>query len=166
MILGLSIQAFTIVHVIISLAAILSGIVAMIGMLASRRLGGWTALFLLTTVLTSATGFMFPIRGFTPALGTGIASLVVLAIALIAIYSRKLAGPWRWIYVVTGTIALWFNVLVLIVQAFQKIVFLHALAPTQSEPPFLIAQGAALALFVVWGIAVAIRFHPERVAAV
>jgi hypothetical protein len=164
MIFGVSVQTFTIVHVIISFVAILSGIVAMIGMLASRRLGGWTALFLLTTVLTSVTGFMFPITGFTPALGTGIASLVVLAIALVAIYGRKLTGPWRWIYVVTGMIALWFNVLVLIVQAFQKIAFLHALAPTQSEPPFLIAQGVALILFVVWAIAAAIRFHPERVA--
>lgn len=164
MILGLSTQTFTILHVIISLVAILSGIVAMIGMLVSRRLHGWTTLFLLTTVLTSVTGFMFPIKGFTPALGTGIASLAVLAIALLAIYGRKLAGSWRWIYAVTGTIALWFNVFVLIVQSFQKIAFLHALAPTQSEPPFLIAQGAALALFVVWGIAVAIRFHPERVA--
>jgi hypothetical protein len=160
MILGMSIQMFTIVHVIISLIAIASGLIVLFGMLGSKRLAGWTALFLLTTILTSVTGFMFPIEGFTAALGTGIASLVVLTIALLALYSKHLAGSWRWIYVATAVTALWFNVLVLIVQAFQKVAFLKATAPTQSEPPFLIAQGAALAILVLLGLIAAFKFRP------
>jgi len=160
MIVGLSIHAFTIIHVIISLVAIASGIVVLIGMLGAHRLPGWTALFLLTTILTSVTGFMFPIHGFTPALGTGIVSLVVLAIALIALYAKRLAGSWRWIYVTAAAAALYFNVLVLIVQSFQKVPALHVLAPTQSEPPFLIAQGIALVVFLVLGFIAASRFRP------
>jgi len=160
MIVGLSIHAFTIIHVIISLVAIASGIVVLIGMLGAHRLPGWTALFLLTTILTSVTGFMFPIQGFTPALGTGIVSLVVLAVALIALYAKRLAGSWRWIYVTAAAAALYLNVLVLIVQSFQKVPALHVLAPTQSEPPFLIAQGAALVAFLVLGFIAASRFRP------
>jgi hypothetical protein len=161
MILGLSLQAFTLLHVIITLVAIASGLIVLFGMLGSHLLGKWTALFLLTTILTSVTGFLFPIRGFTPALGVGAVSLLMLLIAVIARYGRHLAGAWRWIYVATAVAALWFNVLVLIVQAFQKVPILHALAPTQSnEPPFIIAQSAALALFVALGLAAALRFRP------
>ena len=162
MILGLSIETFTIIHVIISLVAIASGIVVLIGMLGSRRMPGWTAFFLLTTVLTSVTGFLFPIRGFTPALGTGIVSCLVLALALYALYAKRLAGAWRWIYVTTAASALYLNVLVLIVQSFQKLPALKPLAPTQSEPPFLIAQGVALIVFFIVGIAAALRFRPAR----
>jgi phosphoglycerol transferase MdoB-like AlkP superfamily enzyme len=160
MILGMSLQTFTVLHVIISLIAIASGLIVLFGMLGSKRLAGWTALFLLATILTSVTGFMFPIHGFTPALGTGIVSLVVLAIALLALYGKRLAGNWRWMYVATAVTALWFNVLVLIVQAFQKVASLNAMAPTQSEPPFLIAQSGALAIFVVLGVVAGIKFRP------
>jgi hypothetical protein len=142
MILGLSVQNFTIVQVVISLMAIASGIVVLIGMFGSRRLPDWKAFFLLTTVLTSLTGFLFPIRGFTPALGTGIVSCVLLALALYGLYGKRLAGAWRWIYVATASSALYLNVLVLIVQSFQKLAFL-----TQSEPPFVIAQVIALIAF-------------------
>jgi phosphoglycerol transferase MdoB-like AlkP superfamily enzyme len=126
-----------------------------------------TALFLLTTVLTSVTGFMFPIHGFTPALGVGVISMVVLAIALIAFYGRHLAGAWRWIYVASAVIALWFNVFVLITQSFEKLSFLNPLAP-QVGPPFpepanthfAIAQGAGLAIIAVLGLIAAFKFRP------
>lgn len=160
MIIGLSIHTFTIIHVIISLVAIASGIVVLVGMLGAHRLPGLTAFFLTTTILTSVTGFMFPIHGFTPGIGTGIVSMLVLGVALIALYAKHLVGPWRWIYVTAAAAALYFNVLVLIVQSFQKVPALHALAPTQSEPPFLIAQGSALVVFLVVGFFAASRFRP------
>lgn len=160
MVIGLSIQTFTTIHVIITLIAIASGLVVVLGMIGDHSLPAWTALFLLTTVLTSVTGFMFPINGFTPALGTGAVSLVILAVALFALYQRHLNGAWRWIYIVTAIAALYFNVLVLIVQSFQKVPLFHALAPTQSEPPFLIAQMAALVAFIAFGCAAVFRFHP------
>jgi hypothetical protein len=160
MVLGMSLQAFTILHVVISLIAIASGIIVIIGMFGSQPHPRWTALFLATTVLTSLTGFLFPIKGFTPALGTGIVSCIILAIALVALYGKRLVGAWRWIYVVTAVSALYLNVLVLIVQSFQKIPSLRPLAPTQSEPPFLIAQTAALVVFVLLGILAVIRFRP------
>ena len=166
MILGLSIAAFTILHVIISLIAIVSGIYVVIAMVGGSKPTGWTALFLLTTVLTSVTGFLFPITQFTPAVGTGIVSLVVLAFALVALYAKHLFGAWRWIYVVTAIAALYLNVLVLIVQAFLKVPFLHPLAPNGNEPPFLIAQTVALVVFVALGIAAVIRFHPGALRSV
>jgi len=164
MIIGLSIQNFTLLHVAITLIAIASGLIVLFGMLGAHRLPGWTALFLVTTILTSVTGFMFPIHGFTPALGVGVISMVILAIALLALYSKHLAGPWRWIYVATAVTALWFNVFVLIVQSFQKLSALQALAPTQSEPPFLVAQGVALAIFLVLGPLAAARFRPAGIS--
>jgi hypothetical protein len=160
MVLGLSLQSFTLIHVIISLAAIASGVVVLIGMLGSHRMQGWTALFLLTTVLTSVTGFLFPFHGFTPAVGVGIISCLLLALALLGLYGKHLVGAWRWIYVVGAVSAFYLNVFVLIVQSFQKVPALHALAPTQSEPPFLIAQAIALAVFLVAGILAASRFRP------
>lgn len=164
MIVGLSIQDFTLLHVAITLVAIASGMIVLFGMLGAHRLPGWTALFLVTTILTSVTGFMFPIHGFTPALGVGIISMVILAIALLALYSKHLAGAWRWIYVATAVTALWFNVFVLIVQSFQKIAALRALAPTQTEPPFLVTEGVALAAFLVLGILAASRFRPAAIS--
>ena len=163
MIIGLSIHNFTLLHVAITLVAIASGVIVLFGMLGAHRLPGWTALFLVTTILTSVTGFMFPIHGFTPALGVGIISLVILAVALLALYSKHLAGAWRWIYVATAVTALWFNVFVLIAQSFQKIPGLHALAPTQSEPPFLISQAVALAAFLLLGIMAAFKFRPAAI---
>ena len=162
MVLGMSIETFTIVHVVISLMAIASGIVVLIGMLGSHRIPAWTAFFLLTTVLTSVTGFLFPIRGFTPAIGTGIVSCLVLAVALYALYGRHLAGAWRWIYVASAATALYFNVLVLIIQSFQKLPALKPLAPTQSEPPFLVAQLVALIAFLIVGTIAALRFRPSQ----
>jgi hypothetical protein len=160
MILGMSIGTFTFLHVVITLVAIGSGLVAVGGMFASNRLPVTSALFLLTTVLTSVTGFLFPIHGFTPALGVGIISCVILAVALFAYYVQRLVGAWRWIYVITAIPALYFNVFVLVVQSFIKVAALNALAPTQSEPPFAITQAAVLAIFVLIGIVAAIKFRP------
>lgn len=152
-------KTFTQIHVAISLIAIASGLVVMFGLLTRNRLDRWTALFLLTTVLTSVTGFFFPFHGFTPALGVGIISMLVLAVAIFARYGRHLTGAWRWIYVITAMVALYLNVFVLIVQSFQKIPLLKALAPTQSEPPFLSSQLFTLLLFVVLSIVAALRFR-------
>ena len=152
-------DTFTIVHVIISLIGIASGLVVMVGLLTGRRLNGWTALFLASTVATSVTGFFFPFHGFTPAIAVGIISLFLLAVAIFARYGRRLAGAWRWLYVVTAMVALYLNVFVLIVQLFQKVPALKALAPTQSEPPFLVTQLFVLALFVVLTIIAAIKFR-------
>jgi hypothetical protein len=161
MTLGLSLENFTILHVIISLVAIASGFVVLAGMLRAQRLPGWTAFFLATTVLTSVTGFMFPLSGFTPAVAVGLISIVVLAVALAALYVKRLNGAWRWTYVVSALVALYLNVFVLVVQAFQKVPVLQALAPTQSEPPFLIAQGVVLALFVILGAVAVVRYRPD-----
>jgi hypothetical protein len=160
MIIGLSLENFTTLHVIISLVAIVSGLVVLVGMLRASRLPGWTALFLVTTILTSVTGFMFPISGVTPAIVLGLISIVILAIALAALYLKHLSGAWRWIYVTTALAALYFNVFVLIVQAFQKVPALQKLAPTQSEPPFQIAQGVTLLAIVILGTMAVRRFRP------
>ena len=152
-------KTFTQIHVAISLIAIVFGLVVMFGLLTKKRLDRWTAVFLFMTVATSVTGFFFPFHGFTPALGVGIISMLVLALAIFARYRRHLAGAWRWIYVITAMVALYFNVFVLIVQAFQKVTALKVLAPTQSEPPFLITQLIALTLFIVLTIVAAIRFR-------
>jgi hypothetical protein len=160
MILGLSIPAFTLLHVIISLIAIGSGLIVVGGMFASNRLPGTSAFFLFTTLLTSATGFLFPIHGFTPALGVGIVSCLILGVALFSYYGKRLIGPWRWIYAVTAVAALYVNLFVLIVQSFIKVAALNALAPTQSEPPFVIAQTAVMLTFILIGIIAAIKFRP------
>ena len=165
MILGMSIATSTLVHVIISLIGIVSGLIVLFGMFGSRRLPGWTALFLLTTILTSVTGFILPSVGLTPARIFGIISLLMLAAALLAFYGFRLGGAWRWIYVGSAVLALYLNIVVLIVQAFLKIPFLHALAPTGTEPPLLIAEGVLLVIFLVFGLIALISFHPERHAA-
>lgn len=152
---------FTFVHVALSLIGIVSGIVVLIGLLTAKRLDVWTALFLATTVATSATGFGFPFVRLLPSHVVGVISLVVLAVAIVARYPFRLVGSWRWIYVVAAMMSLYLNVFVLIVQAFLKVPALKAMAPTQSEPPFLITQLAALALTVVLTIVAAIRFRPE-----
>ena len=159
--MSLGLTIFTCVHVVISLVGIATGLVVAYGFLTAKRLEVWTAIFLTTTILTSVTGFLFPIERFTPALALGILSLLVLAVAVVARYAVHLAGAWRPIYVVSAVIALYFNVFVLVVQLFQKVRALHALAPTQSEPPFLVTQIIVLALFVAIAIGGAIRFHVE-----
>jgi hypothetical protein len=161
MVLGIfDLTAYTIAHVIISLVAITAGLVAVFGMVTGQRMAGWTLLFLVTTVLTSVTGFGFPFDHVTPGIIVGAISLVFLAVALFAIYVQNLAGAWRWIYVVSAIVALWFNVFVAIVQAFQKIAFLKALAPTQSEPPFQIVQGVTLVVFIGLTIAAVRKYRP------
>jgi hypothetical protein len=160
MTLGISTPAFTLLHVVISLVAIGSGLIAVGGMFASHRLPATTALFLSTTVLTSVTGFLFPIHGFTPGLGAGIVTCVILATALVAYYLKRLTGAWRWIYVITAIAVLYYNVFVLVVQSFDKVAALKALAPTLSEPPFAIAQVVVMAIFVLIGITAAVKFRP------
>lgn len=159
MILGMSLATFTLVHVLISLAGIGSGFIVVYGMLTGKRLDRWTALFLTTTILTSATGYLFPVAHILPSHVVGAISLLVLAIALVARYARHLAGSWRSIYVVTAVIALYFNVFVLVVQSFEKVPALHALAPTQKEPPFAIAQIIVMAIFVGIGIFAVKKFR-------
>jgi len=160
MIFGMSTETYTSLHVVISLIGIASGLVVMYGLLHSKRLDGWTALFLGTTVATSVTGFGFPFDHLLPSHIVGLISLVVLAIAIVARYALHLAGPWLRIYVVGAVMGLYFNVFVLVAQAFQKVPALKTLAPTQSEPPFAIAQLIVLAGFIVLGIFAAKRFQP------
>jgi hypothetical protein len=161
MVFGMSLATYTLIHVIISLIGIGSGLIVLFGMFGGKRLDGMTALFLATTALTSLTGFGFPFEHVTPGIILGILSLVVLAIAIPARYSFRMAGKWRTIYVITAVIALYFNCFVLIAQSFLKIPALHALAPKGNEPPFAIAQGILLVLFIVAGILAAKKFHPE-----
>jgi len=160
MLLGMSLATFTLVHVIISLVGIAAGLVVLAGMLQSKRVAGWTALFLATTIVTSVTGFMFPLTKVGPPHVIGAISLVVLAFTLVALYTRRLAGSWRAIYVTTAVFALYLNCFVAVVQAFLKIPFLHRLAPQGNEPAFAIAQLVVLALFVWLGWRAVKRFHP------
>jgi hypothetical protein len=160
MILGMSVGAFTLLHVIITLVAIGSGLIVAGGMFASHKLPGTTALFLFTTALTSVTGFLFPIHGFTPALDVGILACVILAVAVFALYKKCLAGAWRWIYVITAITSLYLNVFVLVVQSFVKVAALNALAPSQSEPPFAITQAVVLVIFILIGIIALVKFRP------
>lgn len=158
---GLSLEDFTLLHTVLSLVGIATGLIVAFGMLANARLDGWTAIFLATTVLTSLTGFLFPFASVTPAVVVGAISMAVLAIAIAARYAFGLRGHWRWIYVVTALAALYLNSFVGVVQAFQKQPFLQPLAPTQSEPPFLLAQAAVLIFFLVIGAIALRRFHPD-----
>jgi hypothetical protein len=160
MILGMSTALFTKVHVLISLIGIGSGVIVALGMLAGKLLPRMTALFLVTTILTSVTGFLFPFHGVTPAIVFGIISLAVLLFAVLARYSGHLVHAWRRTYVITAMIALWLNVFVLIAQSFQKIHVLHKLAPTGTEPPFKIAQLITLILFAVLTFAADKSFRP------
>ena len=165
MILGMSLSIFTIVHVIISLIAIVSGVIVMFGLLGSSRMPGLTAIFLLFTILTSATGFLIPpllTEKLLPSQMIGILSLVLLAIACIALYGQKLAGAWRWIYVLTALISLYLNVFVLVIQSFLKIPALTALAPGNppSGPSFAVIQGIVLLFFVVVIIGAMRRYRP------
>jgi hypothetical protein len=157
---GMSLATYTVIHVIISLVGIGSGLIVLFGMFSSKRLDGLTELFLVTTVLTSVTGFFFPFVHVTPGIILGILSLIVLAICIPARYTFHMAGKWRATYVITAVVALYFNCFVLIAQSFQKVPALHKLAPTGSEPPFGIAQGILLVLFIVAGIRAVKKFHP------
>ncbi|HZD08414.1 MAG TPA: hypothetical protein VE176_09200 [Candidatus Limnocylindrales bacterium] len=159
MVFGMSLATYTLIHVVISLVGIGSGLIVLFGMFGGKRLDGMTALFLATTALTSLTGFGFPFEHLTPGIILGILSVVVLAIAVPARYSFRMAGKWRAIYVVTAVIALYFNCFVLIAQSFMKVPALHALAPKGNEPPFAIAQGILLVLFIVAGTLAVRKFR-------
>lgn len=160
MILGMSLPTFTLVHVLLSVVGIASGLIVMERLLRNRILGFTNTVFLATTILTSVTGFLFPFKAFGPAHTIGAISLVLLAIALLALYLGNLIGAWRWIYVVCAVIALYLNVFVGVVQAFQKVGRLRLLAPTQTEPPFALTQGAVLVLFLILGAIALRRFRP------
>lgn len=160
MILGLSTAAFTLLHVILSLIGIGAGFIVIFGLIGSRRLPMWTAIFLVFTVLTSLTGFLFPFKGVTPGIVLGVLSMIVLLLAIAAVYGGHLHGGWRGTYVITAALAQFFNFFVLIAQSFEKIPALHALSPTQADPPFKIAQLANLVLFGVLTALAYRRFRP------
>jgi hypothetical protein len=148
-IFGINLQTYTLVHVVISLIGIVSGFAVLYGLLTAKRLDRWTALFLTTTVLTSLSGYGFPFERLLPSHIVGMLSLVALAIAIVARYSQNLVGVWRKIYVISACVALYFNCFVLVVQSFEKVPALKAAAPTQKEAPFVVAQLALLAAFIV-----------------
>ncbi|HEX3894405.1 MAG TPA: hypothetical protein VHW46_17645 [Terracidiphilus sp.] len=165
MILGMTLAAFTTLHVVISLIAIAAGFLALFGLLAASRLPLLNALFLVLTALTSITGFFFPFKGVTPGIVVGILSMIVLAIAAAARYIGHMSGVWRGTYVISAALALYFNVFVLIVQLFEKVPALHALAPTQTEGPFKIAQLVTLLLFIALTVLAFRRYHPRPATA-
>jgi hypothetical protein len=158
-ILGMSTGLFTQLHVLISLIGIATGVVVIFAMLKGKHARFWADTFLVTTIATSVTGFMFHSK-FGPPQVVGAISLVVLAAACAALYGFKLQGRWRWVYVASSALALYLNVFVAVVQTFQKVDFFHSLAPTQTEPPFAVAQGIVLVAFIALGIIAAKRFHP------
>ena len=161
MMLGMSLATFTIFHTILSLIGIATGLIVLFGMWASNRMPAMTAVFLITTILTSVTGFMFPFKAFGPPHAVGVISLVVLLFTVLGLYVFRLAGRWRGIYVSTAVLALYLNTFVGVVQAFQKIPFLNQFAPKGNEPPFAIAQAIVLVLFVLAGWRAVKRFHPR-----
>jgi hypothetical protein len=161
MILGMSTSTYTLIHVLISFIGIGSGLAMMYGMLRAHRLDAITMVFVVSTALTSLTGFAFPNEHITPGIVVGILSLIVLAIAILGRYMMHMRGAWRAIYVITAAIALYFNCFVLVAQSFEKVPALHALAPTQKEPPFAAAQFVLLAIFVVLTVMAVKRFRVE-----
>jgi len=166
MMLGMTLSTFTLFHVVLSLVGIASGLIVVYGLMTGKRLDGWTATFLVFTVLTSLTGFLFPFTHLLPSHVVGILSLLMLAVAIVARYPRRLEGAWRRIYVICAMVALYLNCFVLVAQMFLKLPALHGLAPKGNEPPFLIAQLALLAIFVWLTIVAARRFHCEPLAKV
>lgn len=152
-----SLQTF---HVLISVVGIASGLIVVWGLLSSSRMSTLTAVFLLTTLLTNLTGFLFPFKGFTPAIGVGIVGTIVMAVCLAARYLKQMESGWRGVYVVTAVLSLYFNLFVLVVQLFQKVPALNAYAPTGSEPPFAIVQALVLLACLVAGFVAFRRFHP------
>jgi hypothetical protein len=164
MILGMSTSTFTAIHVLLSFVGIGSGVLVVWGLLKAKSFEGATAIYLATTVLTSLTGFLFPVEHILPSHVVGAISLVVLAVAILARYALHLAGAWRLIYVVCAMVAFYLNCFVAVVQSFLKVPALNALAPHQKEPPFLVAQLLVMALFVVLGIIAVKKFHPDRIA--
>jgi hypothetical protein len=165
MILGMTTSTFTLLHVLISLVGIGSGLIVVYGMLNRKPLDAWTAIFLATTVLTSVTGYFFPFVRLLPSHIVGAISLVALAVAIFARYARHMVGAWRPIYVVTAVLSLYLNSFVLVAQIFEKVPAAHALAPTQKEPPFFVAQLIVMAIFIVLGVFSVKKFRNQPVAA-
>jgi hypothetical protein len=161
MVFGVSLATYTFVHVVLSLAGIVSGFVVLFGLIGGRRLDRWTAFFLATTIATSVTGYGFPVEHLLPSHVVGAISLVALAVAVVARYVFRMTGGWRRTYVVAAAVSLYLNVFVLVVQAFLKVPTLNALAPTQNEPPFAIAQGITLVAFAVLGYRAARGFRAD-----
>jgi len=164
MILGMSTEAFTTLHVAINLIGIATGLVVAYGLLTGNALPALTGWFLATTVLTSATGFLFHSTSVGPPHAVGLLSLVLLSVTIYALYGARLAGHWRWAFIAGSLASLYFNVFVGVVQAFQKLPPLHAIAPTGKEPPFAFAQLIVLAAFIGVGVVAARRFHPQASA--
>jgi hypothetical protein len=160
MILGMSTGLFTGIHVVLSLIGIATGFMVFFGMIGGKKLHSWTAWFFISNILTDVTGFLFPFKGITPGIIIGALSLVVLLVALIAYYIKRLAGSWRGRYVIAAAVALYFNVFVLVVQSFEKIGPLKAIAPTQASPAFGIAQLIALCLLIILTVVAFRRFRP------
>jgi hypothetical protein len=160
-----ALAAFTLFHVALSLLGILAGVVVVFALISGKQWKSWTATFLLTTLATSLTGFLFPFHKFLPSHGVGIVSLLVLALTIPALYVFQLAGAWRRVYVIGSVIALYLNVFVLIAQFFMKIPALRALAPTGSEPPFLVSQVVVMLIFIVLGVFATKRFPGQPVRA-
>jgi len=154
-------QIYTIIHTLLSLIAIFTGFVVLFGLFAGKRLDGWTKWFLITAVATTVTGFFFPFHGVTPAIKARDHFVGRAVVTIYARYAKHLAGGWRWIYAVGAVLTLYFNVFVGIVQSFEKIPALNAMAPTQTEQPFKLTQVAVLGLFIVLGFVAAIRFRSE-----
>jgi hypothetical protein len=161
MILGLDLTTFTLLHVLISLIGVVTGFVVMAELLRSRSSGGWTTIFLATTIVTSASGFLFPFSKLLPSHIVGIISLALLAVAVFAFYGRHMHGVWRPVYIVTALLSLYLNVFVMIIQAFMKISILKGLAPTQTESPFLIVQGMTFLCFLAVIVVAAIKYRPS-----
>ncbi len=158
---GIPTATYLQIHVVLSLIGMVSGLVVLYGLISGKPSGAWTAVFLITTVLTSITGFPLPPFGFDPPRAVGVISLILLTVAVVAAYGFHLGGPWRPAYIVTAVAALYLNIFVGVVQAFRRLWFLQPLAPTQSEPPFLITQLVVLGAFIALGILALIRFHPQ-----
>ena len=162
MVLGMSLAAFTSLHVVISLIAIGTGFIVLFGLINGKLLSAWNGVFLVTTILTSLTGFAFPNTKVTPGIILGVLSLIVLAIALLALYVFHLRGAWRRTYAVMAMVALYFNVFVLVAQIFEHVPAFHALAPTGTETPFKVAQTVLLVLFIVFITAAAKKFRSPQ----
>lgn len=164
MILGLSLSAFTALHTITSLVAMVAGVVVFLGMLSVKRLDAWVALYLATAILTDVTGYFFPVSQILPSHIVGAISLVTLAVAVLAFYRYRLAGAWRWLYIVSVALSLYLDVFVGVIQAFGNLAFLRPLAPTQTEPPFVVAQCLVLVVFIALGWLALKWFHPDGTA--
>ena len=160
MVLGLSLATYTMLHVVISLIGIVSGLIVVGGLLSGTRLSVMTAIFLITTLATTLGGFLFPFNGFTPAIGVGVISTIILAVTIAARYIYRLRDRWRWIYAGGAVLSLYLNFFVAVVQSFQKIPAFNAYAPMGNEPPFAIAQGIVLVGFIVIGMVALARFRP------